>query len=157
MFVDHLEQWTAFCTIGRVTKVMLFLTGVALLAHGTYYHAKGRQVIGGFLALFPTTLHYSLVTVFALTASAESLELIAYIPLASVERWQEAQEIIVKGLKCLGLFALGTGIWGLWQHYYQSAQRLRVADCMLLNGCGFVFIYFVEISHCVSRMIDKIS
>ncbi len=157
MFVDQVEQWTAFCTIGRVTKVLLLLTGFALLAHGTYYHIRSRQIIGGILALFPTTLHYSLVTIFALTASAESLELIAYMPLASIERWQEAQEIIVKGLKCLGLLAVSAGIWGWWQYYYQAEQRLRITDCFLLSSCGFVFIYFVEITNCISRMIDKIS
>lgn len=157
MFVDPVEQWAAFCTIGRMTKVLLLLTGFALLAHGTYYHIRSRQIIGGVLALFPTTLHYSLVTLFALTASAESLELIAYMPLAQIERWQETQEIIVKSLKCLGLFALCTGIWGLWQYYYQAVQRLRIIDCLLLSGCGFVFIYFVEITNCISRMIDKIS
>ncbi len=133
--MDHVEQWAAFCSVGRVTKVMLLLTGVVLLACGAY----------------------SLVTVFALTSSAESLELIAYIPLASFEKWQETQEMMRNVTKFIGFIALSTGIWGLWQHYYQSTQRIRMADCLLLNGCGFVFIYFVEITNCVSRMIDKIS
>ncbi|HRE31780.1 MAG TPA: hypothetical protein PLD88_07400 [Candidatus Berkiella sp.] len=151
------EQLVAIFTTTRVTKVMLMAAGVTLLIHGTYHQLRGQQMLGGILTLFPFTLHYSFATLFALTSSAESLELIAYLPLIQLERWQEMNEIIVQGMKLIGYLSIAAGMYGFGQYYYKGRQILPVSDCLLLNSVGFVFIYFVDISHLISRMIDKIS
>ena len=73
------EQCVAVFTVARVTKVTILYAGIMLLMHGTYHQIRGQQLLGGILALFPFTLHYSFATLFAITSSAESLELIAFV------------------------------------------------------------------------------
>jgi|GEM_PF-3783805 len=153
MFGDNYEHLVAGLSVGRVTAIVLMALGLTLLVRGAYQKSRTEQVIGGILTLFPSTFHYSLTTLFALTLSAEALELIAYLPLANFERWQETQDVLIKSIKLLGFLAIGFGIWGFWHLHYSKEQRLRFTECALLAVVGFVFIYFIEISHIVSRVV----
>lgn len=157
MFGDIFEQLAAGLSVGRVTALVLVTLGVTLLVRGTYYRARSQQIVGGILTVFPSTFHYSLTTLFALSFTAESVELIAYLPLAHFERWQEAQDIILKVMKLLGYFAIAGGIWVLWHLHLNDQDRFRFSDCFLLTIVGFVFIYFIEISQIVSLVVTKLT
>lgn len=153
MFGVQFEHVAAVLSVGRVATIILVASGLTLLIHGTYYRVRNQQVIGGLIALLPSTFHLSLATMFALTISAESLEILAYMPLAHLERWLETQDVITNTLKFLGYLAVGTGIWGLWHLHFSEEQRLKLLDCLLLSFVGFIFIYFIQISHIVSRLV----
>lgn len=153
MFGVQFEHVAAVLSIGRVATIILVALGLTLLIHGTYYRVRNEQVIGGLIALLPSTFHLSLATIFALTISAESLEILAYMPLAQFERWLETQNVIINSVKFIGYLAVGTGIWGFWHLHFSEEQRLRFVDCLLLNAVGFIFIYFIEISHMISRLV----
>ncbi len=151
------EQLAAGLSVGRVTAIILVTLGVTLLVRGTYYRARSQQIIGGILTVFPSTFSYSLTTLFALTFTAESVELIAYLPLANFERWHETQDILIKVMKLLGYFAIAGGMWVLWHLHFNEQERFRFSDCFLLTIVGFVFIYFMEISQIVSLVAAKLT
>ena len=157
MFGDFYEQLAAGLSVGRVAALLLVMLGITLLVRGTYYRSRSQQLVGGILTVFPSTFHYSLTTLFALTFSAEALELIAYLPVANLEKWQETQDVLVKTIKLLGFLAIGGGMWILWHLHFSKEERLRFSDGFLLTIVGLIFIHFIEISHIVSKVVTKLT
>lgn len=157
MFGDLYEQLAAGLSVGRVATIILVMLGVTLLVRGTYYQTRTQQVLGGILTLFPSTFQYSLTTLFALGFSAEALEIIAYVPVAHVEKWQETLDVLVKTMKLLGFLAIGGGMWILWHLHFSKESNLRYSDCFLLSIVGFILIYFIEISQIVSKVVIKLT
>lgn len=155
MFGDEFVQLAASISVGRAATIILLSLGITMLAHGTFYRVKSQQIVGGILTLLPSTFHYSLSTLFALSLSAQSLDIIAYMPLLDFEKWQETQDVMFKLMKTLGFLTLGFAMWGFWDLYKNDQGKLRRQDCVLLTLVGFVFIYFIEISHIVSQVVTR--
>lgn len=155
MFGDGLEQLAASISVGRTATLIMMSLGLTLLVHGTYHRVKAQQIVGGVLTLLPGTFHYSLSTLFALSSSAQALDIIAYMPLLQFEKWQETQDVILKIMKMLGFLAIGTALWGFWHHPVKDQKSLQLLECILLTVVGFVLIYFIEISQIVSQVVTR--
>ncbi|MGE3320063.1 MAG: hypothetical protein AB7I18_12285 [Candidatus Berkiella sp.] len=155
MFGNEYVQMAASISVGRTATLILMSLGITMLVHGTYYRAKTQQIVGGALTLLPSTFHYSLSTLFALTSSAQALDIIAYMPLLSVEKWQETQDVMLKIMKMLGYLAIGAALWGFFANTNNERRHFQQRDCVVLTLVGFVFIYFIEISQIVSQVVTR--